>query len=414
MGEGGGPVIAMDNRYSFKQYPRVDKVFLSKKSLNFDLMKSKVMIERKENACTNFMTWLAYGLTGIGTGFVASLMVWLEETSTVWRANTVDSIISGTGGSASGIWKAYAFFALFSLACTLVASLMTVYWGPGANGSGVAELIGYMNGVNYPGVFGFATFFTKALGVVLAVVGGLTVGKEGPLAHIGANVGCFVPYIPCMDFNFLRNDSNKRHLIAAGTSAGVAAAFGAPIGGTLFSYEMSMSNTFWKFSIIWKVFFTCALSCFSLAFFTALYDFKEGGWAGLLSTNSGVLKFGVGGEEIAPPTLKVMPAAFFIGATCGFLGGMFVVVNNMMGFWRKHYITQKWMRPVEAGIFSLIITSFFFWTPFVFANCISNTNAGASQQNLLVRYTCPEGSFNVVASMFMNTEGSAIRTIISS
>jgi H+/Cl- antiporter ClcA len=128
-----------------------------------------------------------------------------------------------------------------------LGSLMTVYYGPGANGSGVAEIIGVMNGINYPGVFGLNTFITKVFGVVFAVVGGLTVGKEGPMAHIGANIGVFTAYLPFKDFDYLRNDVNKRLLIAAGTSAGVSAAFGAPIGGTLFAYEMSKPNTFWRF-----------------------------------------------------------------------------------------------------------------------------------------------------------------------
>ena len=101
----------------------------------------------------------------------------------------------------------------------------------------------------------------------MAVVGGLTIGKEGPLAHIGANIGVFVPYLPFDSFAHLRNDVNKRELIAAGTSAGVSAAFGAPIGGALFAYEMSKPNTFWRFSTIWKVYFCCAIAVFSLAFF---------------------------------------------------------------------------------------------------------------------------------------------------
>jgi len=143
--------------------------------------------------------------------------------------------------------SAWAFFCFFSMLLAGLGSAMTVYYGPGANGSGVAEIIGVMNGVNYPGVFGFATFLTKCVGVVFAVVGGLTVGKEGPMAHIGANIGVFTAYLPFKDFDYLRNDVNKRTLIAAGTSAGVSAAFGAPIGGTLFAYEMSKPNTFWRF-----------------------------------------------------------------------------------------------------------------------------------------------------------------------
>ena len=51
-------------------------------------------------------------------------------------------------------------------------------------GSGVAEVIGYINGVNYPLAICLPTTITKIFGVVFAVAGGLAVGKEGPLAHI--------------------------------------------------------------------------------------------------------------------------------------------------------------------------------------------------------------------------------------
>jgi chloride channel 7 len=54
--------------------------------------------------------------------------------------------------------------------------------------------------------------------------------------------------------------------MAAGSSAGVAAAFGAPIGGALFSYEISKPNTFWSFSMLWRVFFSAAVSTFMLGF----------------------------------------------------------------------------------------------------------------------------------------------------
>ena len=87
-----------------------------------------------------------------------------------------------------------------------IASVLTTYWAPSATGSGVAELIGYLNGVNYPGWIDVKVLVTKIIGVTFAVCGRLAVGKEGPLAHIGAIVGTIILYIPGLDFEFLRND----------------------------------------------------------------------------------------------------------------------------------------------------------------------------------------------------------------
>lgn len=69
-------------------------------------------------------------------------------------------------------------------------------------GSGVAEVMGLLNGVNYTDAISFKTLFVKCFGTLFAVVGGLCIGKEGPLVHIGAIVGtlcCFLPF-PIFDY----------------------------------------------------------------------------------------------------------------------------------------------------------------------------------------------------------------------
>lgn len=84
-----------------------------------------------------------------------------------------------------------------------IGGIMTTYYGPGATGSGVAELIGYINGVNYPQFIGIDTLVTKVIGVALAVAGRLCIGKEGPLCHIGAVWGALVLYIPGLGLEHL-------------------------------------------------------------------------------------------------------------------------------------------------------------------------------------------------------------------
>lgn len=171
----------------------------------------------------------------------------------------------------------WLFFATLSGTLAFIAGVMTTYYGPGASGSGVAELIGYMNGINYPNFISVETLLTKIFGVTLAVTGKLCIGKEGPLAHIGSIAGVIVPYIPYASYEFLQNDEKRRTFIAAGASAGVSVAFGSPIGGALFAYEMSKPNTFWRFSMIWKVFVSCAVSNFWLSLLNTFVDLANGG-----------------------------------------------------------------------------------------------------------------------------------------
>lgn len=364
-------------------------------------MRSKLYVERKRDGCEIFMEWVGFGIIGVLTGLTAAIMSNIEEKITGFRRNQADDLINGNDDDMAIGWM---FFTGLSLACVLVSTLMTVYWGPGANGSGVAELIGYLNGINYPGTIGFETYTTKVFGVVLAVVGGLCVGKEGPLAHIGANIGAAVTYFPLPRFNWFKNDTYKRYMIAAGTSAGVSAAFGAPVGGALFAFEISKPNIFWKFSVIWKVFLSCALSVFALTVFSSLMKGED-----ISAINGSVLKFGV--DDIQPATFDVLPGSLIVGAITGFMGGIFVIVNSNLGLVRKKLINTNWKKILETCAFSFMTTTCFYWSAKLFNDCELKSSASNSS-DILVQYNCPADYYSPLATMFMNTEGDAIRSII--
>ena len=141
---------------------------------------------------------------------------------------------------------AMMIFMGISMLFGLTAALLTVFVGPGSVGSGIAELMAYMNGVNYPNFISLSTLFVKIVGLCFAVSAGLCVGKEGPLAHIGANIGQAVLYLPFAYLLKFHNEIDKREIACAGAAAGVSAAFGAPIGGSLFIYEISRPSSFWS------------------------------------------------------------------------------------------------------------------------------------------------------------------------
>lgn len=100
-------------------------------------------------------------------------------------------------------------------------------------------------------------------------------GKEGPLAHIGAVVGAAVLYLPYAPFALFRNERAKREIACAGAAAGVSAAFAAPIGGSLFVYELTKGCNFWNFDLMWRLFYTSCVGTFTLNIFSSLWKGKD-------------------------------------------------------------------------------------------------------------------------------------------
>lgn len=328
-------------------------------SLNFDIMRTKVYRDRHRSRCTIAMEWVAYALIGLCTGLCTAIMSNAEVHLIHEKRLLADLIIAG---DEDRLMHGWAFFSGVSICFVFIAAAATVYWGPGAVGSGNAELIAYLNGVNYPKILAFETLVVKIFGVIFAVIGGLCVGKEGPLAHIGANIGAVIPYLPIPRFEYLRNDRKKRELISAGVSAGVSTAFGAPIGGALFAYEMSKPNTFWKFSVLWKSFFTCSIAVFSVAIYAQCMKGKA-----TLNVKPVELKFG--GVFVESPDISSIPAAIILGIICGLLGALFVVVNSRVNKLRKRIITKNWVKVLEAVIFAFCTSSAFYWAPMIFGTC---------------------------------------------
>jgi len=119
---------------------------MGKSSLNFDMLRTKIF-EDRSGVRAEVYVWIAHGLVGIIVGFIAFMISIVEEMSTEWRTETVQNLLDQDKGSSI---KAYMFYVIYAMICVFVATMLTIYVGPGANGSGVAEIMGLLNGINYP------------------------------------------------------------------------------------------------------------------------------------------------------------------------------------------------------------------------------------------------------------------------
>ncbi len=100
---------------------------------------------------------------------------------------------------------------------------------PLISGSGIPQLKAQMTG--YIEGSWCSTLLAKLLGGSAAIVAGLSLGREGPSIQLGACVAEGVA-------NKMTTDTaEKRIYLATGASAGLAAAFNAPLAGVMFALE---------------------------------------------------------------------------------------------------------------------------------------------------------------------------------
>ncbi|XP_043531813.1 chloride transport protein 6 isoform X2 [Chiloscyllium plagiosum] len=314
----------------------------------------------------------------------------------------------------------------FNMGFVFLASLFVLI-EPVAAGSGIPEIKCYLNGVKIPGIVRLRTLVCKAVGVLFCVAGGLFVGKEGPMIHSGAVVGAGLPQFQSITFHkiqfnfpYFRSDRDKRDFVSAGAAAGVAAAFGAPIGGTLFSLEEGSS--FWNQALTWKVLFCSMSAAFTLNLFRS--GIRYGSWGsfqlpGLL--NFGEFKCADGDKKCHLWT--AVDLAFFIimGVIGGLLGAMFNCLNRRLAKYRMRNVhpKAKFVRILESLLVAMVTTMVVFVASMTLGECrdiplqphSNNTTLQLSERTVnssIKTFFCPNQTYNDMATLFFNPQETAI------
>ena len=248
-------------------------------------------------------------------------------------------------------WSPWVTWAGINFVLVLISSLLCVYLAPVASGSGIPQIKCFLNGIKIPKVIRIRTYIVKVVGIILAVVGGLAVGKEGPMVHAGAVIAAGISQgqsislgISSTIFESFRNDHEKRDFVAAGAAAGVSAAFGAPVGGVLFALEEAAS--FWNQALTWRLFFTTVISYMTLDFGKSAF---KGDFGNL--TANGLLNFGH--FENATWSYYEIPIFALMGVFGGSLGAAWVAVNTRITIIRTRLRPSKFVKALEATLIGL-------------------------------------------------------------
>jgi chloride channel 7 len=206
-----------------------------------------------------------------------------------------------------------------------------------------------------------------------------------------------------------RNDTDKRNFVSGGCAAGVAAAFGAPIGGVLFSLEEASS--FWSLDLTWKSFFCAIVSTFTINLCISTF---RGNYGAI--NDPGLLSFGAFVDN--PYTLWEIPIFMVMAVFGGVAGGVFNALNERLTKWRRDTMKGlKWQKNAEAMIIAFVTATVFFWLPQLFSGSCHSFPEGDFEcavegtvdkhkaiaphfdEKLYQAYTCPPGTYNDMASL---------------
>ncbi|CAG2117503.1 unnamed protein product, partial [Medioppia subpectinata] len=386
-------------------------------SLDYDMIENQLYLEERKRTAytgvrrTELIRWVTIFIIGVLTALTACVIVVFVELLSRYKYQKLKQFVDRCAHSDHpycilvpyGLW-----LAMNAIPVTLGSALVT-YVAPIAAGSGIPVIKCYLNGIKVPEVVRIKTYFAKLVGVVLSVAGGLACGKEGPMIHCGSVIAAGVSQGKsttfAKDFKVMqefRDDREKRDFVSAGAAAGVAAAFGAPVGGVLFSLEEGAS--FWNQTLTWRIFFCSMVSTFTLNLILSAYHLHPG-----QLSYAGLLNFGQFGPADFNYNIAELPLYAAMGAIGGLTGAAYNYLNHRLTVFRIRYLHRPALKVAEAATVAMATATIGFLMIVYIRDC--HTEVKENTVEYPVRYQCPEGEYSVMGALWFNTPEASLRNL---
>ncbi|XP_036135165.1 H(+)/Cl(-) exchange transporter 7 isoform X3 [Molossus molossus] len=344
----------MDPPHPFpKEIPHNEKLLsLKYESLDYDNSENQLFLEEERRInhmafrTVEIKRWVICAMIGILTGLVACFIDIMVENLAGLKYKVVkDNIDKFT--EKGGLSFSLLLWATLNSAFVLVGSMIVAFIEPVAAGSGIPQIKCFLNGVKIPHVVRLKTLVIKVSGVILSVVGGLAVGKEGPMIHSGS-------------------------VIAAGVSQG---------------RSTSLKRDF--------KFFASMISTFTLNFVLSIYHGNI--WD---LSSPGLINFGRFDTQTMVYTIHEIPIFIAMGVVGGVLGAVFNALNYWLTMFRIRYIHRPCLQVIEAMLVAAVTATVAFVLIYSSRDCQPLQGSSVSYP---LQLFCADGEYNSMAAAFFNT-----------
>ncbi|VDO72523.1 unnamed protein product [Haemonchus placei] len=218
---------------------------------------------------------------------------------------------------------AYTFIVWSGYAVILVTSsaIFAHYFSPQAIGSGIPEMKTILRGFMLKEYLSFRTLISKMIGLTLSLGSGLPLGKEGPFVHVASALASQVSRFLTGVQGAYENESMSHELLAAGCAVGVACTFSSPIGGVLFSIEVT--SAYFAVRNYWRGFFAAICAATTFRIVRLVVKASE-------ITVSAYYQTRFPEDAFLP---EEIPVFGLIGLTSGLAGALFIKCHRALVIW---------------------------------------------------------------------------------
>uniref|UniRef100_A0A8C0ZEI4 Chloride voltage-gated channel 1 n=1 Tax=Cyanistes caeruleus TaxID=156563 RepID=A0A8C0ZEI4_CYACU len=238
----------------------------------------------------------------------------------------------------------YVVWVAFPLGLILFAASFCHFVSPQAVGSGIPELKTIMRGVVLKEYLTLKAFVAKVVALTAGLGSGMPVGKEGPFVHIASICAVVLSKFMSIFCGVYEQPYYYTDVLTVGCAVGVGCCFGTPLGGVLFSIEVT--STYFAVRNYWRGFFAATFSAFVFRVL-AVWNKDAVTITALFRTNF---------RMDFPFDLQELPAFAIIGICSGFLGAFFVYLNRqvVLGI-RRHKALSQFLTKYRL-IYPAVIT----------------------------------------------------------